>query len=183
MSSASIVPNSSDFPEVNASDLRKALGQFPTGVAVVTTRSLDGEDLGMTVSSFNSLSLSPPLVLFSIDERARSLAKWRETKGYAINILANHQHSLSDRFAQALVDKWTGVPFERGHAQVPILKDTAACFTCRPYAQHESGDHVLFIAEILHVAVNQAATPLIFCQGCYGDLLPREQSKTAVSKE
>jgi flavin reductase (DIM6/NTAB) family NADH-FMN oxidoreductase RutF len=166
----------SDFPDLNKSDLRNALGQFPTGVAVVTTRSADGEDLGMTVSSFNSLSLSPPLVLFSIDERAKSLPKWRNTRGYAINVLANHQQPLSVRFAQTLADKWTGVPFERGHAGAPILKETAACFVCRPYAQHESGDHVLFIAEILHVAVNHAATPLIFCQGCYGDLQPRSKN-------
>ncbi len=176
MNSAAITSNLGDFPEVDKSDLRKALGQFPTGVAVVTTRATDGEDLGMTVSSFNSLSLSPPLVLFSIDERAKSLAKWRATEGYAINILANHQHDLSDRFAQTLADKWTGVPFERGHAGVPILKETAACFVCRPYAQHESGDHVLFIAEIIHVAVNHEVKPLIFCQGCYGDLQPREKS-------
>lgn len=176
MNSATTKPTFLGSPEVDKAALRQALGQFPTGVAVVTTRATDGEDLGMTVSSFNSLSLSPPLVLFSIDERAKSLAKWRVAEGYAINILADHQHTLSDRFAQTMADKWAGVPFARGHHGVPVLRETAACFECRPYAQHESGDHVLFIAEILQVAVNHAATPLVFCKGRYGDLQPRSKT-------
>ncbi len=171
--------NSMDLIEasrVEGADLRKAFGQFPTGVAIVSTRTSEGEDLGMTMSSFSSLSLTPPLVLFSIGQYANSLAKWQAADVYAINILSDDQHLLSERFALALSDKWAGVAFDRGHADVPILQETAACFVCKPFAQHESGDHMLFIAEIIHVAVNHEATPLIFCQGRYGEIQPRSKT-------
>lgn len=164
-----------DAAGIEDKDLRKAFGQFPTGVAIVTTRTNEGEDLGMTMSSFSSLSMTPPLVLFSIGRHANSLAKWQATDAYAINILRDDQHALSDRFARALSDKWAGVTFDRGHAGVPILRETAACFVCKPHAQHESGDHLLFIAEIIHVAVNHEATPLIFCQGRYGEIQPQDK--------
>ena len=151
---------------------RDALSQFPTGVCVVTARAADGEDLGMTISSFNSLSLDPPLVLFSIDRRSRGLDKWQEAEGYAINILAESQKDVSGRFAQPLGNKWTGIDFDRGHADAPLLRGAVACFECNPFAGHDGGDHVLFIARVVRFRSFTDRSPLIFCKGNYGALKP-----------
>ena len=99
---------------------RQALGQFPTGVCVVTC-AVDGALLGMTMSSFNSLSLEPPLVLFSIDRRAASLPLWQKAERYAVHVLAENQRGVSDRFARPLSNKWEGVNFMPSACGVPIL--------------------------------------------------------------
>ena len=93
--------------------LRQALGQFPTGVCVVTC-SVDSRPLGMTMNSFNSLSLDPPLVLFSIDRRAASLSLWEKAQSYAVHVLSENQKDISDRFARPLSNKWEGVNFALG---------------------------------------------------------------------
>ncbi len=108
--------------------LRDALGQFPTGVVVATAISPAGERLGMTMSSFNSVSLDPPLVLFSVHRLALSFSAWQKIEHYAINVLNEDQEELSNRFARAKGDKWeglaplfgkTGVPLPRGSLQIP----------------------------------------------------------------
>ena len=154
---------------------RNALGQFPTGVCVVTAQAPDGEDLGMTMSSFNSLSLDPPLVLFSIDQRALSLPQWQAAKGYAINVLAEGQQNISGRFARAKSNKWAGIDFDRGHAGAPLLSGVSARFECRPHADHDGGDHVLFIAEVVRFRGFANRSPLIFCQGNYAALKPSDE--------
>lgn len=151
---------------------RNALGQFPTGVCVVTARAADGEDLGMTISSFNSLSLDPPLVLFSIDRRSHGLDEWQAAEGYAINVLAESQKDVSGRFARPLGDKWTGIDFDRGHADAPLLRGAVACFECSPFAGHDGGDHVLFIVRVVRFRTFTNRSPLIFCKGSYGALKP-----------
>ena len=154
---------------------RAALGQFPTGVCVVTARARDGTDLGMTMSSFNALSLDPPLVLFSIDRRARGLTLWRGARAYAVNVLAENQRDLSDRFARPGTNKWEGVDFARGIAGAPLLPGAAACFQCRPECQHDGGDHVLFLARVIAFRRAAERMPLIFCKGRYGNLDPGER--------
>ena len=154
---------------------RSALGQFPTGVCVVTARAADGEDLGMTISSFNSLSLDPPLVLFSIDRRSHGLNKWQGAEGYAVNILAEGQKDVSGRFAQPLGDKWTGIDFDRGHADAPLLRGAVACLECSPFASHDGGDHVLFIVRVVRFRTFTDRFPLIFCKGNYGALKPTDE--------
>jgi len=94
---------------IDQRSFRRALSQFATGVAVITARSADGNVIGMTMSSFNSLSLEPPLILFSVDRRAISLSAMLAAQGYAVNILARHQEHLSNQFAKALSDKWSKV--------------------------------------------------------------------------
>jgi len=160
---------------------RRALGQFPTGVCVITARIPGGGDLGMTVSSFNSLSLDPPLVLFSIDRRALGLDQWRAAPGYGINVLAEGQRELSDRFARAGANKWAGIAFERGHAGAPRLPGVAACFECRPERQHDGGDHVLFLARVVALRVFPERRPLIFCKGNYNALKPQDAPAPACS--
>lgn len=154
---------------VDARAFRQALGQFPTGVCVVTCRG-EEENLGMTMSSFNSLSLDPPLVLFSIDKRALSLPQWQRAAGYVINILADNQQAVSNKFARAGTDKWQGTHFSPGYAGAPILAGVAAAFECRPFAIHEGGDHLLFLAEVIRFSFERDRRPLVFSKGRYARL-------------
>ncbi len=154
---------------------RNALGQFPTGVCVVTAQAPDGEDLGTTMSSFNSLSLDPPLVLFSVDRRASSLPKWQMVQGCAINVLAESQKEVSGRFARSRSNKWAGIDFDRGYAEAPLLRGVVARFECRPYAIYDGGDHLLFIVEVVRFRIFANRAPLIFCRGNYGALKPTDE--------
>ena len=116
---------------------RRALGEFATGVAVITAQG-QGEDLiGMTMSSFNSVSLDPPLVLFSVDRKANSLPAMLQAKGFAVNILAREQENISNRFAKALSDKWADVKRTVGHAEAPLITGALAHFECEPYANYD----------------------------------------------
>jgi len=133
---------------------RQALGQFPTGVCVVTA-SVAGERLGMTMSSFNSLSLDPPLVLFSIDRRAAGLPLWEQATRCTINVLAENQKDISNRFAKSQSNKWEGMRLRPGHAEAPALAGTAAVFECAVWAKHDR-------------------KPLVFCMGRYASLQPTE---------
>ncbi|WP_245460020.1 MULTISPECIES: flavin reductase family protein [unclassified Mesorhizobium] len=152
---------------------RQALGQFPTGVCVVTCLA-DGVRLGMTMSSFNSLSLEPPLVLFSIDRKAVSLPLWERADGYAVNVLSENQKDISNRFARSLSNKWVGVRFEQAGSGAPLLPGAAALFDCEPWARHEAGDHVLFIARVRQFRSFGDRRPLVFSKGRYAALQPGE---------
>ena len=105
---------------------RRALGHFPTGVCVVTSQ-VDGARVGMTVNSFNSLSLEPPLILFSIDGRTTGLSLWRKAKGYAVNMLAENQKDLSDRFAKSGSNKWEGTTYAEGLFDAPRATGSRCC--------------------------------------------------------
>ena len=178
MTSSAIDGNATGAAADSAFDaraFRQTLGQFPTGVCIVTARAQDGDDLGMTISSFNSLSLNPPLVLFSIDRRAHSLLKWQKANGYAINILAESQRDLSGRFARPLSNKWAGINFDRGYADAPLFRGVAACFECCPHSDHDGGDHVLFVAKVVRFRMFADRSPLIFCKGNYGALKPSDE--------
>ncbi len=153
--------------DIDQIGFRKALSQFATGVAVVTACNADGSPIGMTMTSFNSLSLDPPLILFSVDRRAFSLDAMLAAKGYAVNILARQQEQLSNQFAKALADKWSNVEHKIGHAQAPLLSGVLAHFECDPYANHDGGDHVLFIARVVRFTAVEEGDPLIFFRGKY----------------
>jgi flavin reductase (DIM6/NTAB) family NADH-FMN oxidoreductase RutF len=158
--------------EDDAFDVRSfrfSLGQFPTGVCIVTA-VVGGELLGTTMSSFNSLSLDPPLVLFSIDKRARGLPQWQAATDYAINVLSESQKSISDRFARPSSDKWEGVSYVEGTNGIPLLPGSAAMFECEAHAEYEAGDHVLFIARVRRFHTKPQRQPLVFCKGTYGEL-------------
>ena len=156
-------------PVFDVSAFRQALGQFPTGVCVVT--SVIGTDrLGVTISSFNSLSLEPPLILFSIDRRAAGLAQWKLAQGYAINVLSENQADLSIRFSKALTNKWEGVACDRETEHGLALPGTAAVFHCVPWAVHEGGDHLLFIGRVMSVRSFRDRRPLLFNKGRYAAL-------------
>ena len=156
--------------------LRYCLGQFSTGVCIITA-SVEGELLGMTISSFNSLSLQPSLVLFSIDRRAHGLPLWMKAKGLVIHVLSQEQQRISTRFARPSADKWEGITYAYGVEGAPVLSGVTAVFQCLPYAQHEAGDHVLFIVQIVQFEAHDQRPPLIFFQGKYNQL--QHPGKTA----
>jgi flavin reductase (DIM6/NTAB) family NADH-FMN oxidoreductase RutF len=146
---------------------RRALGEFATGVAVVTARGKGEELIGMTMSSFNSVSLDPPLVLFSVDRRALSLPAMLAAQGYAVNILSRGQEDLAEAFARSLGDKWADVEHSAGLAEAPLLHGTLAHFECVPYAHHDGGDHVVFIGRVVRFTSRSDEEPLVFFRGRY----------------
>jgi flavin reductase (DIM6/NTAB) family NADH-FMN oxidoreductase RutF len=154
---------------LDPTQLRRALGRFATGVAVVTAQAPDGVPVGMTMSSFNSVSLDPPLVLFSVDRRAHSLPAILRADGYGINVLGQDQQDVSTRFARTGGDKWSGIEHRPGFAGAPLLAGAIAQFECAPHAQHDGGDHVIILARVVRFnAIDEA--PLIFFSGCYHGL-------------
>jgi flavin reductase (DIM6/NTAB) family NADH-FMN oxidoreductase RutF len=152
---------------------RQALGQFPTGVCIVTATT-EGENLGMTMSSFNSLSLEPPLVLFSVDRRAASLPLWEQATNCAINVLTENQKDISNRFAKPRSNKWEGVRFDLRHPEAPALRGVAAVFHGAIWAKHDGGDHRLFIVEVMRFSSCVDRKPLVFCNGRYATLRSAE---------
>jgi flavin reductase (DIM6/NTAB) family NADH-FMN oxidoreductase RutF len=148
---------------------RDALGQFPTGVTIITTVTAGGDRLGMTISSFNSLSLDPPLVLFSIWHKANSFAAWQQAERYAINVLNENQEELSNKFAYPKGEKWTGQTVLTGKTGVPLLPNAVIAFECEAYGRHEGGDHEIFVGRVVELHENQAKRghPLVFFGGQY----------------
>jgi flavin reductase (DIM6/NTAB) family NADH-FMN oxidoreductase RutF len=147
-------------------DFRKALGQFSTGVTVITTRAIDGRRVGMTANSFSSVSLDPPLVLWSLARNAPSVADFTGASHFAINVLAAHQHHLSRQFSTPQADKFGGVDCCEGTAGVPLLNDVIARFVCRNVRQYDGGDHLIFIGEVERYD-RFDGEPLVFHSGYY----------------
>ena len=147
-------------------DFRKALGQFTTGVTVITTRAIDGRRVGMTANSFSSVSLDPPLVLWSLARQAPSVADFTGASHFAINVLAAHQHHLSRQFSTPQADKFGGVECCDGTAGVPLLDGVIARFICRNVKQYDGGDHLIFIGEVERYD-RFDGEPLVFHSGYY----------------
>ncbi len=147
-------------------ELRRALGQFATGVTVVTTRTEDGRRVGVTANSFTSLSLDPPLVLWCLDRAAPSLPAFEAASHFAINVLSAGQHFLSRQFATPAEDKFAGVACEDGSGGVPMLTGVLARFVCRNMRHVEAGDHLIVIGEVEHFETFEGE-PLVFHSGSY----------------
>lgn len=159
-------------PSFSAAQFRSALGMFATGVTVVTARDAAGVRIGLTANSFNSVSLSPPLVLWSLSKRAGSLPAFTRGSHYAINILAAEQHEVAARFASRAADRFAGVAFREGASGAPVLEGAAAVFECFNRSQYEEGDHVIFVGEVERCEHRAGAQPLIFHGGRYFTELP-----------
>jgi flavin reductase (DIM6/NTAB) family NADH-FMN oxidoreductase RutF/flavin-dependent dehydrogenase len=147
-------------------DFRRALGQFATGVTVITTRDAEGRRVGLTANSFTSLSLDPPLVLFCLDRGAPSLPAFLDCTHFGVNVLAADQHHLSRQFATPSMDKFAGVEALDGPGGVPLLEGVIARFTCRNTAHHEGGDHLIFVGEVEDYEAFEGE-PLVFHSGFY----------------
>jgi flavin reductase (DIM6/NTAB) family NADH-FMN oxidoreductase RutF len=165
----------SDDREDRARRFRNALGAFATGVTIVTTRDTDGRDIGLTANSFNSVSLHPPMVLWSLAKSARSLPAFLAGSHFAVHVLAADQEELSLRFATRGSEKFTGIDLERGVAQVPLLRGCAARFQCRTAFRHEAGDHMIFVGEVEEF--DRSDLPeLLFHRGRYSLAVPKPSS-------
>jgi 3-hydroxy-9,10-secoandrosta-1,3,5(10)-triene-9,17-dione monooxygenase reductase component len=149
---------------IDLNEFRRALSCFATGVAVVTTLDGDGEKVGMTISSFNSVSLDPPLVLWSIAEDANSYDIFVAAEYFAVNVLAMHQNDLSSRFARKGIDKFDGLDCQEGIQGVPILPEYAACFQCSTEHLYDGGDHKIIVGRVQQFE-DRESDPLIFYRG------------------
>ncbi len=161
-------------------EFRGAIGAFPTGVTVITTRDGDGARVGITANSFNSVSLDPPMVLFGLARSARSLSAFNQAEHWAVHILSAGQEALSNRFAKSGVDKFAGVEIEEGIAGLPLLAGCSARMQCRTAFRYEGGDHIIFVGEVLALDRSEA-TPLVFHAGKYA-LATRKSASLSLSQ-
>ncbi len=152
-------------PDFSPRDFRAALGMFATGVTIVTARNDDGEPVGLTASSFNSVSLDPPLVLWSLSQAAGSMAVFANGRHYAIHVLSASQKALAERFAARGVDRWAGLPFADGVGGAPLLEGCVATFECFNRSQYTEGDHVIFVGEVERCRCDPAGSPLLYHGG------------------
>ena len=150
----------------NSNEFRKVLGNFATGVTVVTTRDQSGIPHGLTANSFSSVSLEPPLVLFCIDKRSNCLSAFNEADAFAINVLTDGQKDISDRFAFS-EERWEGVKTRTLQTGVPILEDCLANLDCSMHAQYDAGDHVIVVGKVEETLIQNEGDPLLYFRGKY----------------
>jgi 3-hydroxy-9,10-secoandrosta-1,3,5(10)-triene-9,17-dione monooxygenase reductase component len=154
-------------------EFRKALGGFATGVTIITTRAPDGTPIGLTCSSFNSVSLNPPLVLWSLENTSLSLPVFRDAPHWAVHVLAADQEALSAKFARRGANKFAGLALEDGIGGVPLLTGCTARFQCRNAFRYDGGDHMIFVGEVQRFDRSDAA-PLVFHGGRYAHATRRD---------
>ena len=152
-------------------NFRAALSHYPTGVAVVTALGPDSTRIGLTVNSFISLSLHPPLILWSVNRQAPSSKAFAVGKRFVVNLLAAHQEEVAQRFARSAMpgnaDKFTGLAHETGAAGVPVLTATLGWLEARVETVHHAGDHYLIIGEVDRFAHRQDGDPLVYHRSRY----------------
>ena len=165
-------PAKAQAPSFSVDHFRAALGMFATGVTIVTARDANGMRVGLTANSFNSVSLDPPLVLWSLSRQAGSMPAFTRGSHYAINILSAEQRLLAERFASKEPDRFAGVAFREGITGALILEGAAAVFECFNRSQYEEGDHIIFVGEVERCTRREGAQPLIFHGGRYFTELP-----------
>lgn len=145
---------------------RSALGTFTTGVTIITARGNDDAPVGITANSFNSVSMSPPMVLWSLAKSAYSLPTFKESQHWNVHVLALEQEPLSNRFASRGEDKFAGLELDEGVSPAPLLQGCAARFQCRTLFVHDGGDHLIFVGEVLAFDRSERP-PLVFQGGQY----------------
>lgn len=150
---------------------RRALGNFATGVTIMTAQNAAGQKVGVTANSFNSVSLDPPLILWSIDKRSSSYDVFAEATHFAVNILAADQIEMSNQFARSKDDKYANVDCELGAGQAPVLQECSAVFECERFNIVEGGDHWIIIGRVVNFQDN-GRSPLLYHQGAYSSVLP-----------
>lgn len=168
-------------PAIDARAFRRALSNFATGVTVITAQNSDGVKVGVTASSFNSLSLDPPLVLWSSLKETRSCSILETASHFAVNVLASDQLELSNHFARTQEDKFAEVDWEEGIGGAPILPDCAARFQCETYSKLDGGDHWIFVGKVIAFD-DFGRSPLCFHQGSYSMVFNHPGTLTDVTK-
>jgi flavin reductase (DIM6/NTAB) family NADH-FMN oxidoreductase RutF len=160
---------SSDLRPVSPDDFRRACGRFATGVCVATVLDDQGSPHGLTVSSFTSVSLDPPLVLICLGHAVTVIDFFRSAKYFGINVLREEQQHLSERFARKGMDRFNGLPWDKGQSGVPLLPGALAAIECEVDQRVTSGDHDIFVGRMVRMSV-QEGTPLIHFSGYYRTL-------------
>ncbi len=155
--------------DFDKTEFRKTLGQFATGVTIITTLSESGKAAGVTASSFNSLSMNPPMILWSLNKSAYSLPAFQHTKYFNVHVLGAGQDALSNCFAKHGSDKFNDIKTSKGLGGIPILPKYAALFECETAHHYEGGDHIIIVGEVLKFGSNNT-TPLVFHGGGYAGL-------------
>lgn len=157
--------------EFDTRAFRRALGNFATGVTVITARDSSGRQVGVTANSFNSVSLDPPLILWSIDKRSSSQEVFEEASHFAVNVLAADQIELSNNFARPKDDRFAGIEYKAGEGGAPVFEDCSARFHCEKYQKLDGGDHWILVGKV--VAFDDLGrAPLLYHQGAYSMVLP-----------
>ena len=156
---------------IDPRDFRNALGTYATGVTIITAAGLDGKPYGLTCNSFASVSLNPPLVLWSLVLYSSSLSVFQNAGHFAVNVLGASQQALANKFAKSSEDKFIGVEWTPGVGNAPLLKDSVANFQCRAVNRYYGGDHVIFLGAVEAYAYNRSE-PLLFARGGYGRFVP-----------
>ncbi len=151
-------------------DYRKALGCFATGVTIVTTLNHDGAPVGLTVNSFNSVSLSPALILWSLKRSSGNLQNFLNCTSFCVNVLSEDQAELATQFAASNVEKFDGVKWRKSASGVPRLNECTAFFDCSLYNHYDGGDHEIFIGEVQEFGSRASRPPLMFINGEFSRL-------------
>ena len=161
-------PDALPRPELDRRDFRSALGCFPTGVCLVTTMGPGGRPEGMTINSFTSVSLDPPMVLWSLARTASCAGVFRDAEYFAINVLAANDAQLSSHFAKPGADKFAAYAnrFSGGLGGVPLLEGAVATFECHSRYRKYGGDHIILIGVVERYS-HTDRKPLVFCRGSY----------------
>ena len=150
-------------------EFRQALGSFATGVTIITTLGKNGQKVGMTANSFNSVSLDPPLILWSLGRQANCYDDFIAAEYFAVHILASNQQQLSNRFAETGRDRFADIDCSQGLSGIPILPHYSTCFQCKMAQQYNGGDHIIITGEVIQFTDNQLP-PLLFHRGNYKQL-------------
>ena len=155
---------------LDTDSFRSVLGRFASGITVITAVDADGRDVGMTASAFSSVSLQPPLIQVCVDHAASMFQALVRAERFGVNILSSEQEALSRRFAAIeSTHRFEGLGYARGETGVVLLEEALAHLECRRVAQHEAGDHTLFIGEVERASA-QDARPLLYYRGGYAQL-------------
>jgi flavin reductase (DIM6/NTAB) family NADH-FMN oxidoreductase RutF len=157
----------SDHSPIDPRDFRNALGTYATGVTIITAAGADRKPYGITCNSFASVSLNPPLVLWSLVLYSSSLGAFENASHFAVSVLGASQQELANRFAKSSDDKFVGVEWRPGLGNAPILADSVANFQCRVANRYYGGDHVIFLGAVEAYSYNRKE-PLLFARGGYG---------------
>jgi flavin reductase (DIM6/NTAB) family NADH-FMN oxidoreductase RutF len=154
-------------PAIDPREFRTALGAFGTGVTVITACAPDGRRAALTVNSFASVSLAPPLVLWSLGLHSSSLSIFQDASHFAVNVLSEMQEDLARHFARSQPDKFAGIPWREGLGGAPLLDGTLAEFECRNAYRYYGGDHIIFLGAV-EAFSSRPGAPLMFCRGAFG---------------
>ncbi|WP_448044821.1 flavin reductase family protein [Bradyrhizobium liaoningense] len=164
----------SDNSQIDPRDFRNALGTYATGVTIITAAAPDGKPYGLTCNSFASVSLNPPLVLWSLVVYSSSLTIFQNASHFTVNVLGASQQALANKFAKSSDDKFTGVDWTPGLGNAPVLAESVANFQCRSVNRYYGGDHVIFLGAVEAYTYN-AKEPLLFARGAFGRFMTDDE--------